>query len=586
VLLEVCQNREEDLPEAIQVGTTSAITQTPTASTVPVATGGSAFGQLLKRATDSGEARGTTKATDAVNSDAADPKDKIEAGLTANRSLLLALCPPLAASTLENAPRETAQAATHSNQPAAMVDSSSSSAEEAKGAVASNSDKARWSAQKQQARASQSPTEVNTAYAATASLNLLADRPAHHEITQPSAPDCVPHTEPPHEIQIPPVAAAATPSTVQIVGTDCADSSEHEPHTLAPQTPEKPRQACENTMHADRAAAVSDTGIKTSVKATMEAVLPPSSTLPISQETAPAPKPPVPSPPATALETSSNQNAPVTAPVRIFIVSPAPASDAKLSAPENEKEKPSSREVSPHTVARTAVKLQTPNSTDRENTVGPLLRSQSGSVVSATTKDANPFQPELEAPQAPPVCAINPTTPSASSPHEANFAANSSSQRSPVIHAGQTNPDPVVPPPAGGAVQAVRLLDRVGQTEMHIGLRSPVFGTVEVHTAVHGSEVGLAMGSERGDLRGWMAGEVPSLEGTLRQHDLRLDQVHYLEPALASSSGGFSQSNPHSRSSSQAFSVAARPADITVPTAATSTVENIYPARAGLDVRA
>ena len=72
-----------------------------------------------------------------------------------------------------------------------------------------------------------------------------------------------------------------------------------------------------------------------------------------------------------------------------------------------------------------------------------------------------------------------------------------------------------------------QMVNRAAQSEMHIGMNTPAFGSVEIHTVVHAGDVGLAIGSERGDLRALLANEIPNISNTLRQHDLRLNQVNF-----------------------------------------------------------
>ena len=86
---------------------------------------------------------------------------------------------------------------------------------------------------------------------------------------------------------------------------------------------------------------------------------------------------------------------------------------------------------------------------------------------------------------------------------------------------------------------------KLGQEEMRVGIRSDAFGNVQVRTVVHESQVGLAVGSERGDLRSFLASEIPALESHLRQHDLRFEQIHFLgsgTPAGDAYAGGGPQS--------------------------------------------
>jgi hypothetical protein len=105
--------------------------------------------------------------------------------------------------------------------------------------------------------------------------------------------------------------------------------------------------------------------------------------------------------------------------------------------------------------------------------------------------------------------------------------------------------------PASSTVEVARLVAGVGQSEMHIGLRTQAFGSVEVHTVVRDSQVGLTVGSERGDLRSLLAPEVSGLQTSFRQQDLRFDSIHFLETSAGTTAGFSGGADSHSRSSSQ-----------------------------------
>jgi hypothetical protein len=105
--------------------------------------------------------------------------------------------------------------------------------------------------------------------------------------------------------------------------------------------------------------------------------------------------------------------------------------------------------------------------------------------------------------------------------------------------------------PAASTVEVARLVAGVAQSEMHIGLRTQAFGSVEVHTVVRDSQVGLTVGSERGDLRSLLAPEVSGLQSSFRQQDLRFDNIHFLETSAGTTAGFSGGADSHSRSSSQ-----------------------------------
>jgi len=113
---------------------------------------------------------------------------------------------------------------------------------------------------------------------------------------------------------------------------------------------------------------------------------------------------------------------------------------------------------------------------------------------------------------------------------------------------------PAVPAaPAVGEVQAARIVQGIGQSEMHIGLRTQAFGSVEVHTVVKDSQLGLTLGSERGDLRNFLAPEMAGLQSVFHLQELRFGQIRYLENASGPGAGfsGGSHSQSHAQSQSQ-----------------------------------
>jgi hypothetical protein len=89
------------------------------------------------------------------------------------------------------------------------------------------------------------------------------------------------------------------------------------------------------------------------------------------------------------------------------------------------------------------------------------------------------------------------------------------------------------------------MVNRAAQSEMRIGLNTSAFGSVEVRTVVHASDVGLVIGSEKGDLRSLLATELPGIASTLQQQNLRLQQVNFHQGFAFSGnlgSGGDAQS--------------------------------------------
>ena len=111
--------------------------------------------------------------------------------------------------------------------------------------------------------------------------------------------------------------------------------------------------------------------------------------------------------------------------------------------------------------------------------------------------------------------------------------------------ASPADPPPLRPPGASG-LQLARIVNGMAQSEMHIGLRTSSFGNVEVHTVVRDSQVGLAVGSEKGDLRTFLTSEVLGLQNSFRQQDLRFDTINFLSPGTNANSGFSAGSNSQS----------------------------------------
>jgi len=100
-------------------------------------------------------------------------------------------------------------------------------------------------------------------------------------------------------------------------------------------------------------------------------------------------------------------------------------------------------------------------------------------------------------------------------------------------------PAPPATPPTTipGPVQVAQMMNRVGQSEMRIGMNTSAFGTVDVRTVVHASDVGLVIGSEKGDLRGLMSNEMPGITNSLQQQNLRLNSVSFMQGFASSGNG-------------------------------------------------
>jgi flagellar hook-length control protein FliK len=130
---------------------------------------------------------------------------------------------------------------------------------------------------------------------------------------------------------------------------------------------------------------------------------------------------------------------------------------------------------------------------------------------------------------------------------QAESATPAASQLPPAPPPNPASAAPELPPttPASpGPVQMAQMVTSASQSEMRIGLNTSAFGNVEVHTVVHAGDVGLSVGSEKGDLHSFLSNELPTIANSLQQQSLRLSQVNFHQGSGLSgnlSSGGGSQ---------------------------------------------
>ena len=130
------------------------------------------------------------------------------------------------------------------------------------------------------------------------------------------------------------------------------------------------------------------------------------------------------------------------------------------------------------------------------------------------------------------------------------------------------------PLPTAGAspLQWAQIANKAGQAEMRIGLNTAEFGSVEVRTTVHASDVGVLIGSEKGDLRSLLTPELPGIANTLQQQDLRLAQVSFHQPGF-----DFAGNSSFSGGNSQPRSFSARPQPAVASSEASSASEPARP---------
>jgi hypothetical protein len=181
---------------------------------------------------------------------------------------------------------------------------------------------------------------------------------------------------------------------------------------------------------------------------------------------------------------------------------------------------------------------------------------------------------------------IAPTNPVAGVPKAQQPEADQSPAQSEApVRLPHATGEPAPVEATSGGVVAARIVEEIGRSEMHIGLRTQAFGTVDVHTALRDTQLGLAVSSERGDLRSFLAPDVPALQTVIRQHDLRFDKIQFTQPSGANttfSDNANSQSRYFSQSTPSASALP--PDDTTEPDAAAQEISLQTPVRLSVHV--
>jgi hypothetical protein len=102
----------------------------------------------------------------------------------------------------------------------------------------------------------------------------------------------------------------------------------------------------------------------------------------------------------------------------------------------------------------------------------------------------------------------------------------------------RNSPSPYSNPfPATGDVHDARLSTHSQKVEMRIGLHTTTFGDVQLHAVMRNNEhIGLAIESERGDLRGMLANEVPHIADKLN-HSLKASASRNIDQNMSFNPG-------------------------------------------------
>ena len=181
---------------------------------------------------------------------------------------------------------------------------------------------------------------------------------------------------------------------------------------------------------------------------------------------------------------------------------------------------------------------------------------------------ASPISPEMAAPGP-----SGPSVPIVSSqPSEIALPTTKLEGRSFSNASGSSSlPSPAELPTsaAAGPVQMAQIVSRAAQSEMRMSLNTSAFGSVEVRAVVHANDVGVVIGSEKGDLRSLLANDLPGITNALQQHELKLHDVSFHQQGFSFSRDSSQGGQPQPRSFVPKRIV--NPASLTEPTSAEPT---------------
>jgi hypothetical protein len=101
--------------------------------------------------------------------------------------------------------------------------------------------------------------------------------------------------------------------------------------------------------------------------------------------------------------------------------------------------------------------------------------------------------------------------------------------------------------PSGHFVNDAQLTTAASQTEMRIAMQTTKLGAIEIHARVSGDQVGAAIIVEKRDAHAALAVELPALQQSLSDKQLRVEQVALSQGSLSSTAGDAGASAQHNQ---------------------------------------
>jgi len=177
----------------------------------------------------------------------------------------------------------------------------------------------------------------------------------------------------------------------------------------------------------------------------------------------------------------------------------------------------------------------------------PVQAKNESSILSNALPISTVSKPDTT-PSAQPAFAPAAAMPTPQAPSDSS--ARSSPEPLPSAPAQAQQPPLTLQPPeipSGHFVNDAQLTTAANQSEMHIAMQTNKLGAIEIHARVSGDEVGAAIIVEKRDAHAALAVELPALQQSLSDKQLRVGQVALSQGSLGSTAGDTGANAQHNQ---------------------------------------
>jgi hypothetical protein len=228
------------------------------------------------------------------------------------------------------------------------------------------------------------------------------------------------------------------------------------------------------------------------------------------------------------------------------LVAPSTSDTSKISTPSGHSGPVAGGQIAATTATGDATASQ--DSTTSDDAKNPQNGAAVSSAPAPRSAGGNNFAPTLEdatksaaltgvnsapTPTAPPITTHSPAAPSAAAGPNNNSTHETSTS------------DPQNPPAAPGPehsgpgqfVTDASLAQNAGHSDIHIAMQTDSLGSIELHARVSGDSVGAAITVERRDAHTALAADLPALQQSLSDKQLRVEHITLTHAPLDSTAG-------------------------------------------------